>query len=100
MKVAKKSAKNLNCDNCVERREWKDLQDENSATGKVFFTIFEYDRQNRLTLEIDAEKYTEYNYDCLNRVTRTKSQHIGEKAKIKNFSYNLEGEIISEKNLR
>ena len=87
-------------DNCVERREWQDLQDEKSATGKVFLTIFEYDKQNRLTLEIDAEKYTEYNYDCLNRVTRTKSQHISEKAKIKNFSYNLEGEIISEKNLR
>ena len=82
-------------DNCIERREWKDLQDEKSATGKVYTKMFDYDAQNRLTLEVDKEKFTEYSYDCLNRVTRQKFQKRGERAKIKNFSYNLDGEIIS-----
>jgi len=82
-------------DNCIEKRVWLDLQDEKSATGKVYTKLFDYDKQNRLTLEIDKEKFTEYSYDCLNRCTRQKFQQRGERAKIKNFSYNLKGEIIS-----
>lgn len=82
-------------DNCVERREWKDLQDEKSATGKVYTKQFYYDEQNRLILEIDKEKFIEYSYDCLNRCTRQKFQERGKPATIKNFSYNLNGEIIS-----
>ena len=82
-------------DNCIERREWNDLQDDKSATGKVYTKMFDYDKQNRLTLEVDEEKFIEYSYDCLNRCTRRKFQKRGERAKIKNFSYNLDGEIIS-----
>ena len=84
-----------NNDNCIERSEWKDLQDDKSATGKVYKKIFDYDKQNRLTVEVDNEKFTEYSYDCLNRCTRQKFQRRGERAKIKNFSYNLNGDLIS-----
>ena len=57
-------------DNCIERREWLDLQTLESATGRVKVTQYEYDAQNRLIFEFDGENVAKYYYDCLNRLTR------------------------------
>ena len=57
-------------DNCIERREWLDLQTIESATGRVKVTQYEYDAQNRLTFEFDGENVAKYYYDCLNNLTR------------------------------
>lgn len=56
-------------DNCIERREWIDLQTAQSATGRVKVTQYEYDAQNRLVFEFDGENVAKYYYDCLNRLT-------------------------------
>ena len=57
-------------DNCIERREWLDLQSVQSATGRVKITKYQYDAQNRLILKIEGDTVTKYFYDCLNRLTR------------------------------
>ena len=54
-------------DNCIERRDWRDLQDETSATGRVSVTEYGYDAQNRLVRVSDGELVTRYRYDCLDR---------------------------------
>ncbi len=56
-------------DNCIERREWLDLQTDQSATGRVKVTQYEYDAQNRLVFEFDGENVAKYYYDCLNNLT-------------------------------
>ncbi|MBQ9487682.1 MAG: RHS repeat protein [Selenomonadaceae bacterium] len=56
-------------DNCIERREWLDLQTVQSATGRVKVTQYEYDAQNRLVFEFDGENVAKYYYDCLNNLT-------------------------------
>ena len=56
-------------DNCIERREWLDLQTLKSATGRVKVTQYEYDAQNRLIFKFDGENVAKYYYDCLNRLT-------------------------------
>ena len=53
--------------NCVERRDWKDLQDSESATGRVDIKKFEYDAQNRLIKKIEKNSVEKFKYDCLNR---------------------------------
>ena len=53
--------------NCVERRDWKDLQDLESATGRVDIKKFEYDAQNRLIKKIEKNSVEKFKYDCLNR---------------------------------
>ncbi|MBQ7630941.1 MAG: RHS repeat protein [Selenomonadaceae bacterium] len=60
-------------DNCIERREWRDLQTAQSATGRVKIIKYEYDAQNRLIRKTEGEKVTRYFYDCLNRLTRERS---------------------------
>lgn len=82
-------------DNCVEWREWKNLQSKTGATGKVFIERFEYDAQNRLTKKSNGEGFTEYSYDCLNRLVRQKFQVANQPARIKKFFYNFEGQLIS-----
>ena len=57
-------------DNCIERREWLDLQTLQSATGRVKIIKYEYDAQNRLIRKIEGDTVTKYYYDCLNRLTR------------------------------
>lgn len=57
-------------DNCIERRDWKDLQDLNSATGRVEIKKFFYDEQNRLTKKIEKDLITKFQYDCLNHEVR------------------------------
>jgi len=57
-------------DNCIERREWLDLQTIESATGRVKVTQYEYDAQNRLIFQFDGENVAKYYYDCLNNLTR------------------------------
>ena len=57
-------------DNCIERREWLDLQTIESATGRVKVTQYEYDAQNRLIFKFDGENVAKYYYDCLNNLTR------------------------------
>ena len=59
-------------DNCIERRDWQDLQTRQSATGRVKIIRYEYDAQNRLICKNDGETLTKYYYDCLNRLTRKK----------------------------
>lgn len=59
-------------DNCIERRDWQDLQTRQSATGRVKVIRYEYDAQNRLICQNDGETLTKYYYDCLNRLTRKK----------------------------
>ncbi|MBR1579104.1 MAG: RHS repeat protein [Selenomonadaceae bacterium] len=54
-------------DNCIERRDWRDLQDETSATGRVSVIEYGYDAQNRLVRVSDGELVTRYRYDCLDR---------------------------------
>ena len=56
-------------DNCIERRAWLDLQTDQSATGRVKVTQYEYDAQNRLVFEFDGENVAKYYYDCLNNLT-------------------------------
>ncbi|MBR5913083.1 MAG: RHS repeat protein [Selenomonadaceae bacterium] len=56
-------------DNCIERRDWLDLQTLQSATGRVKIIKYEYDLQNRLIRKIDGDNVTKYFYDCLNRLT-------------------------------
>ena len=58
--------------NCIERRDWQDLQTRQSATGRVKVIRYEYDAQNRLIRQLDGETLTKYSYDCLNRLTRKK----------------------------
>ena len=53
--------------NCVERRDWLDLQDFESATGRVDIKKFEYDAQNRLIKKIEKNSVEKFKYDCLNR---------------------------------
>lgn len=53
--------------NCVERRDWRDLQDSESATGRVDIKKFEYDAQNRLIKKIEKNSVEKFKYDCLNR---------------------------------
>lgn len=55
-------------DNCVERREWRDLQSRESATGRVRVLKRSYDAQNRLIRQVDGENVVRYQYDCLNRL--------------------------------
>ena len=57
-------------DNCIERREWSDLQSRESATGRVKIVRYEYDAQNRLVKKFDGDTLTKYHYDCLNRLTK------------------------------
>ena len=57
-------------DNCIERRDWQNLQTLQSATGKVKIVRYEYDLQNRLIRKFDGETLTKYYYDCLNRLTK------------------------------
>lgn len=57
-------------DNCIERREWRDLQTVQSATGRVKILKYEYDAQNRLVKKFDGDNVTKYYYDCLNNLTR------------------------------
>jgi YD repeat-containing protein len=57
-------------DNCIERRDWQDLQTLKSATGRVKIIRYEYDLQNRLTKKIEGDTFTKYFYDCLNRLTK------------------------------
>ena len=57
-------------DNCIERRDWLDLQSRESATGRVKIVRYEYDAQNRLIKKIDGDTSTKYFYDCLNRLTK------------------------------
>ncbi len=59
-------------DNCIERRDWKDLQTLQSATGRVKIIRYEYDLQNRLIKKIEGGTSTKYNYDCLNRIISKK----------------------------
>lgn len=54
-------------DNCVERRDWLDLQTVQSATGRVSVVKYEYDEQNRLVKKIEKGSVTKFRYDCLNR---------------------------------
>ena len=56
-------------DNCIERREWLDLQTIESATGRVKVIQYDYDAQNRLIFEFEGENVAKYYYDCLNRLT-------------------------------
>lgn len=56
-------------DNCIERREWLDLQTIDSATGRIKVTQYEYDAQNRLIFKFDGENVAKYYYDCLNNLT-------------------------------
>lgn len=63
-------------DNCVERREWRDLQSRESATGRVKIIRYEYDAQNRPIKKLDGETLTKYYYDCLNRLTRQNSARV------------------------
>ncbi len=60
-------------DNCIERREWLDLQTIDSATGRVKVTQYEYDAQNRLIFKFDGENVAKYYYDCLNNLTRERT---------------------------
>lgn len=61
-------------DNCIERREWRDLQSIRSATGRVATINYTYDAQNRLILKNDGSTLTRYGYDCLNHVTFEKEE--------------------------
>lgn len=54
-------------DNCIERREWRDLQTLQSATGRVDIIKYEYDKQNRLIKKMERDFLTKYKYDCLNK---------------------------------
>lgn len=54
-------------DNCIERRDWRDLQEIDTATGRVQILKYEYDEQNRLTKKIDKNSITNYKYDCFDR---------------------------------
>ena len=60
-------------DNCIERRDWLDLQTIDSATGRVKVTQYEYDAQNRLIFKFDGENVAKYYYDCLNNLTRERT---------------------------
>lgn len=53
--------------NCVERRDWLDLQNFESATGRVEVKKFEYDAQNRLIKKIEKNSVEKFEYDCLDR---------------------------------
>ena len=63
-------------DNCIERRDWQDLQTIQSATGRVKVIKYEYDLQNRLIKKIEGGTATKYNYDCLNRLISQKSKSV------------------------
>lgn len=54
-------------DNCIERRDWLDLQTLESATGRVEIFKYEYDAQNRLIKKIQKNSVEKFKYDCLNR---------------------------------
>ena len=60
-------------DNCIERREWQDLQNETSATGRVNVRRYEYDEQRRLVKYIDEHKIeTKYKYDSENNCVKVR----------------------------
>ena len=59
-------------DNCIERRDWKDLQDIESATGRVDVIKYFYDEQNRLIKKVEKNLTTIFKYDCLNDVVNVK----------------------------
>ena len=63
-------------DNCIERREWRDLQTAQSATGRVKTVKYFYDAQNRLTRKMDGDTITKYYYDCLNRLVRERKERL------------------------
>lgn len=63
-------------DNCIERREWRDLQTVQSATGRVKTIKYSYDAQNRLIRKNDGDTITKYYYDCLNRLTRERKEKL------------------------
>lgn len=52
--------------NCIERRDWLDLQDLVSATGRVEIKNFEYDAQNRLIKTIQKNSVEKFKYNCRN----------------------------------
>ena len=58
--------------NCIERREWRDLQTAQSATGRVKIIRYEYDAQNRLTRKIEGDSVKKFYYDCLNRLVKVR----------------------------
>lgn len=60
--------------NCIERRDWRDPQTAQSATGRVKVIRYEYDAQNRLVKKSDGGITTKYRYDCLNNLIETKSR--------------------------
>lgn len=63
-------------DNCIERRDWQNLQTLQSATGRVKVIKYEYDAQNRLIKKIEGGTTTKYNYDCLNKLVSKISKTI------------------------
>lgn len=63
-------------DNCLERREWQDLQTAQSATGRVKTVKYSYDAQNRLIRKVDGDTITKYYYDCLNRLVRERKESL------------------------
>lgn len=63
-------------DNCIERREWRDLQTKESATGRVKVIKYEYDAQNRLIRKTEGKNVTKYYYDCLNCLTRERTTKV------------------------
>ena len=63
-------------DNCIERRDWLDLQSSQSATGRVATINYTYDAQNRLILKNDDKTLTRYGYDCLNHVTFERKENF------------------------
>ena len=63
-------------DNCIERRDWLDLQSSQSATGRVATVNYAYDAQNRLIVRSDDKTLTRYGYDCLNHVTFERKENF------------------------
>ena len=83
-------------DNCIERRDWLDLQDRNSATGREKIIKYEYDKQNRLIKQIEDNLSLEYEYNCLNQCVRLKRQEAGKPAQIIKYFYDSKGQLINE----
>ena len=82
-------------DNCIERRNWQDLQDKHSATGRLKVIKCEYDKQNRLIKHIEEGLSLDYEYDCLNQCVRMKRQEVEKPVQIIKYSYDPNGQLIS-----